>query len=954
VRFRFDGRWVQGYESDTIGSALHAAGVRVLSRSFKYHRPRGLLCMSGDCPNCLVNVDGVAHVRACRTPVRDGMRVRSQRGWPTLERDALGIVDRLDPMLPVGFYYKTFIHPRRLWPVYEELLRRVAGFGDLDHRRPPAVEYTKEHYFADVAVVGGGPAGLAAARAAAQAGAHVVLVDDQPQLGGHLRYQGQAPPRGTFAGQPGYAIAHRLAAEATREPRVEVFLNAVAFGLYEDNLLGVLQEQRLIKLRADQIVVATGRYEHLLPFHNNDLPGILLGGGVQRLIHLYGVRPGNQALVVSGNDRGLAVAADLLEADVGVVGVVELRARLDESLAEVQRLRAAGVPLLAGHVIREARGTDRVTGAVVARLDGAGNLVRGSTWQVACDLICLSAGLDTATALLQQGGCKLRYEAAQAEFVPETLVPGVLAAGGVAGTHGLDAICADGERIGRAAAAHLRADSGDDAAEATTYTLPQQPTDRPAARVLPSVPRPRAKQFVCLCEDVTEKDLCAAIDEGFDGVEYLKRYTTYSMGPCQGRMCARSALAITARETGRTIAQVGTTTARPPSTPVPMGALAGRPWTPTKLTPIHAQHLALGADMMDAGVWQRPRQYAPDVLDEVRAVRDSVGLIDLSTLGKLEVVGRDAVALLEKIFINKVADLPIGRRVRYWVLCDDAGIIIDEGTVLRLATDRIFLTTSSAGAGSTADWLRWWTASMRLDVYVVNYTDGLAAVNLAGPRAREMLAPLTDVDLSNAAFPYLGAARGQVAGVPALLLRVGFVGELGYEIHVPAEYGAYIWDTLQEAGRAYALRPFGVEAQRILRLEKRHLIATVDTDALSTALEADLAWAVKFDKREFIGRTSLLQVRERGLRQKLVGYVMDDPQLVPADGSAVVVDGRPVGRVTSARFSPTLARSIGMAWVPAEGAAPAAAFYVRVDGRLARARVVAGPFYDPQGERMKA
>ncbi len=958
IRFRFDGHWVNAYEGDTIASALHAAGVRTLNRSFKYHRPRGLLCVAGRCANCLCNVDGVPHMRSCVTPVSDGMEVRPQKGWPSPDTDVFGIIDKLSPLLPVGFYYKTFIHPRPLWPVYEKVLRHMAGYGDLDHERPPQPKYKKEYYHADVAVIGGGPAGLRAARAATRAGAHVALIDDQPALGGHLRFQVRSHGDSPFASQQGPKIALSLAEELTSEGNVEVFLGATAFGIYEDNLIGVLQGERLIKLRAERIVVATGRQEYLLPFGNNDLPGVMLGTGAQRLMHLYGVRPGEQALVVSANDHGLGIADDLLAAGVGVVGVVDLRPQVDSDSETVMRLHSAGVPLLTGHTVVEATGKKQVTGAVVAQLDAAAEVVPGTHRRFSCDLICVSTGFQTASSLLYQAGCKLRYDEEGAEFVPDTLVNTVFAAGDVTGVHDLESILLEGELAGLRAAHSLGPDGSSsdlvfiDELRSQFDRLRERASGYRPARFLASAPDGDSKKFVCLCEDVTEKEIASAIHEGFEGVEYLKRYTTYSMGPCQGKMCNMSAIGICARETGLSIPEVGTTTARPPVQPVPLGALAGRLLTPTKLTPMHEHHKVLDAELMDTGVWRRPRQYGQDAMSEARTVREGLGLIDVSTLGKLEVSGPSATELLEKVFVNKVADLKIGRS-RYWVLCDDAGIILDEGTVSRLGTERFFVTTSSAGVTTTGEWLSWWMAGTDMCAHVTDITDGLASVNLAGPHSREALAPLTDVDLSTGAFPYLGVRRGHVAGVPALLLRIGFVGELGYEVHVPAEYGGFLWETLTEAGRAFGIRPFGVEAQRILRLEKRHLIAAVDTDALSTALEADLAWAVKFDKPDFIGKSSLERVKERGLRQKLVGYRMDDPRLVPEDGSSVLVNGELAGRVTSARYSASLGQSIGMAWVPAGRSAPGQSFDIRLNGGLAQAHVVAGPFYDPDGKRMK-
>ncbi len=477
--------------------------------------------------------------------------------------------------------------------------------------------------------------------------------------------------------------------------------------------------------------------------------------------------------------------------------------------------------------------------------------------------------------------------------------------------------------------------------------------NRVQTRLVPVVSSRGRKKFICPCEDVTLKDIDQAVCEGFDHIETLKRYSTATMGPCQGKMCAMNTVAACAHATGRTIAQTGTTTSRPLVQPVTLGAIAGPHFEPVRLTPMHQRHLEAGAEMMDAGQWKRPRVYT-SIEDEVRAVRERVGLIDVSTLGKLDLQGRDAVKLLERVYTNKWADLRVGR-VRYGVMVDESGIILDDGTVARLAEEQYFVTTTSSGVAAIEEWLNWWKEGTDIRAHVTNVTSGLAAVNLAGPRSREVLAKLTDFDISAQGLPYLRAARASVAGIPATILRIGFVGELGYEMHVPAEYGEYLWDALMKAGEEFGIVPFGVEAQRTLRLEKGHIIVTQDTDALSNPLEADMAWTVKFDKPDFIGRTSLHHVKEAGLRQKLVGFRMPDGSAVPDEGAQIVrADGYPVGRVTSARRSPVLGAVIGLAWVPFEQSTEGSELSIQQNGAQALARVVSVPFYDPAGTRMKS
>jgi sarcosine oxidase, subunit alpha len=845
--FTFDGRRVQAFGGDTFGSALFAAGQRVFSRSFKYHRRRGLLCCSGSCANCMMTVDGVPNVRVCAEPVRFGAEVRAQNVVGSLERDLLSVVDKVGgPFTPVGFYYRTMIRPRRAWPLYEKFLRNVAGLGRVDEHAGRSGRFDTEHRRADVLVIGGGNAGLDAAAEAAARGEHVVLVDEgDPDVDGAA---------------------------------FEVVARARALGIYEGGLVPVDAGSVLLRFRAGRIVVATGVVEQPLVFPGNDLVGVMLPDGVRRLIRDFSLKPGERAVVITADERGLEAAVDMADAGVDVARVVDLR---------------ESVPvLIAAH---GKRGRLRQV-----ELDGE---------RVECDLLVASGSPQPAYSLLAQAGARIAYDDERGIFVPTDLPPNVDAVGSVTGARSATAVPPA---------------SFDDAG---------------------------GKCFVCICEDVTDKDVKRAIAEGFDSIELAKRYTTVTMGPCQGRLCHLAAIRLYARENESDESSIGTTTARPPWSPVSLGLLAGRGHEPAKRTSIHHRHKELGATIMWTGDWRRPHSYR-DPAREVRAVHERVGVIDVSTLGKLVVSGPDAVPFLERLYPNRFGDLKTGR-IRYAVLGTDAGRIMDDGTVARLGDDAFYVTTTSTGAETVLEWFEWWNAVWGFDVEIVDVTGALAAVNVAGPLARELMTGLTDLDVSNEAFKYLDAKRAPVAGVHSLMLRIGFVGELGYELHFASPYGEHVWDTILERGADLGVEPFGLEPQRVLRLEKSHIIVGQDTDSESNALEARMPWIVKFDKDDFVGKWSLEHVRERGFREQLVGFEMTDG-IVPDEGGQVVVHGRPAGRVTSARWSDELGKSIGLAWVPTELAAEDATLAIKVNGRLTEARVRLAPFFDPEGKRLRA
>nr|MBA2723135.1 aminomethyltransferase [Methylibium sp.] len=699
---------------------------------------------------------------------------------------------------------------------------------------------------------------------------------------------------------------------------------------------------------------ASGAFEQPAVFRHNDLPGVMLGSAMQRLIYRHAVLPARRTVVLAANADAYRVALDLIAAGGEVAALVDLRAHVP-STAEGLALRRHGVQCLAGHAILEAHadGKGHLTAVTLCRIDGSGAVLQ-TAQRIACDGVAMSTGWAPAANLLYQAGTQMRYDEAVQQFVPKTLPPGVFACGRVNGVYQLDARIADGARAGTLAAAH----SGFGTPRSVTIDSEPQSPSHP----WPIVAHPKGKNFVDFDEDLQLKDFENAVQEGYDNIELLKRFTTVGMGPSQGKHSNMTALRILARLTGKTPQQVGTTTARPFFHPVPMSHLAGRGFNVQRHSPLHGRHAALGAVFMQAGAWERPEYYrvagtsrSACIQAEVRRVRSAVGVIDVGTLGKLEVRGPQAGEFLERVYTGRYANMKVGS-TRYAVMCDDSGVLADEGVVARIAEDVFYFTTTSSGAATVYRELSRLNAEWRLDCGLVNLTGAYSAVNLAGPHARKVLAQLTAMDLSTAGFPYLACRSGEVCGVPVRMMRVGFVGEWGYEIHLPAEYGPALWDALMQAGAASGIGPFGVEAQRLLRLEKGHLIVGQDTDGLTTPLEVGMDWAVKFDKPFFVGKRSLEIVKKKPLRQKLVGFRLAEGfrGAAPQECHLVIETGDIAGRVTSISFSPNVGRHIGLAFVQPAMNEPGRRFQIRLsDGSFVAAEVCATPFFDPKDERQK-
>jgi sarcosine oxidase subunit alpha len=933
LQFSFEGRAYQGYAGDTICSALAAAGVPYLARSFKYHRPRSILSFANHDSNTLFQVDGVPNVRGDVTWLRNGMQVAAVNTFGGLTHDKARVLDRFARLLPVGFYYKAF-HGKRLFPRWERMFRALSGLGEVD--LGAARETTPKRYgFCDVLVIGAGPSGLAAALAAAQGGAQVALVDES------LRLTGNGAPQ---------ALLRAVHDSAS----ITLFPATVAAGYYADHWVALASPTRVTKMRAGALVFATGVIEQPAVFRNNDLPGVMLASGAARLLARHGVAPGRRVVIVAGNLDAYVTCLELSARGVTVDAIVELRAA-PENDAAVAACAALGTTLLTAHAPYEAiPGPDgRVAGLRIAPVNAAGDLDATAARRIDCDAILMSVGWAAAAQLFLQAGGGTRFCAELQQFVPQDLPPGIFAAGRMNGIYDAESRLADGRRAGSQAAAHAG------------FGVPGSAIAMPASRCpshpYPIIDHPRAKNFVDFDEDLQVRDLQNAAQEGFDSSELLKRYSTVGMGPSQGKHSNMNALRILARWRGVGVERLGLTTARPMYHPVPLKLLAGRSFHPLRRTPIDAQHASLDAVWTPAGNWRRPEYYAvsgesrtQSIDAEVHAVRNRVGLIDVGTLGKIEIYGPDAAELLDRVYCGRYSDLKVGM-TRYGLMLDESGVIIDDGVVARLSEELFYFTTTTGGSATVFRELLRWNALWGLDCALVNVTGHRAAFNFAGPLSRDILGALTDVDLRDEAFPYLAARTGKVAGAPARLMRVGFVGELGYEIHVAAGRGPEVWRALLTAGVPRGLRPFGVEAQRVLRLEKGHFIVGQDTDGLTDPYEAGAMWAVATKKRFFVGQRSLRILQARGPRQKLVGIALAATTPLPKEGHLIIDKGAIAGRITSVTHSRALNQAIGLAMLSPPLAQVGRDLQIRIDnGDLLAARVAPTPFYDPGNLRQKA
>lgn len=965
VSFRFNGTTYQGYQGDTLASALLANGVQLVGRSFKYHRPRGILSAGVEEPNALVELGQAgAHqpnLRATEIPLFEGLEARSQNCWPSVNWDLGAVVQLGAPLLTAGFYYKTFMQPSWAWRHYEKIIRNAAGLG-----KAPTVcdeaRYDKRGHYCDLLVVGAGPAGLMAAMAAAQCGARVILVDERQNPGGMLLDEAVE-----IAGRSAVEWVQQVVAELKAQPTVTVLTRTTVFGRYRHGKFGMVQHtaggQILHNVHTRRVVMATGAIERPIAFSDNDRPGIMLAGAVRRYIRCYGVVPGRRAVIFANNDSAYETARCLKDAGADVAAVVDMR----DQAPNVPGLE--GVEVLSRAELVGVQGSRGVKAVEIA--------VGGKRRRIACDLVCVSGGWTPTIHLLAHGGKdSLEFDAQWGAFIPRSdniLKERIHVAGACNGAQTLPEVLAQGKAAGEAAAAELGCNLS---AEVVLPSVERKGTELSLhAAPVCEVASGNGKKFVDFQDDVTVRDLELALREGYRSIEHVKRYTTLGMGTDQGRTSNINGMRIVADRLGKQIQEVGTTTFRPPFTPVSLGALAGREsgrhLDVLRRSPMHDWHEQNGAVFMPSGLWLRPHYFrrpghgeslVEAASKEAANVREKVGIADVSTLGKIEVQGRDAAEFINRLYISKCGNVKL-HRARYGVMLREDGFVFDDGTVVKLADNRYLISTTTANAGAVLAHMEYHQQVVwpELAVQIEPVTENWAVVALAGPSSREVLAQvLPEEDVSNDAFPFLAYREVRFEGVPARLFRISFSGELAYELAVPADYGLALWEALLRAGEPYGIMPYGLEAMDYLRIEKGHLVIGADIDGRVTPFDLGLGGMIRGDD-DFIGRRSLQRpaLTEKG-RARLVGFISADSKTpIPAGAQLVAApwSGTPqtsLGRITSPGFSSVLDRPIALGLADVE---PESGRYYAVSpitGEQAEVIVTQPMFHDPKGERLRA
>lgn len=987
LKFIYNGKEYTGFKGDTIASALLANGVNIVGRSFKYRRPRGIISAASEEPNAILQLGAseesqVANIKATEQQLFDGLVCYSVKGWPSVNFDFISLFTRLFSKIMIpGFYYKTFMFPKFMYKTYGKYLRKAAGMGRSSIKQDPDI-YDNLNHHPDILIVGAGPSGLAAALSAAKTNAKILIADEQEQLGGSLLSSRRRIDNKSAA---------RWLAETLEElynyGNVNILTNAVVNGYHDHNFLTINQtlvqsedtkyniRQRLHRIRAKVVILATGAHERTLVFSNNDRPGCMQAAAVSTYINRYGVIPGNKLILMTTNDYAYQAAFDWQDSGREVVAIIDTRTDLgsDNNSYYLQEANKRKLKIIPKSAVIEVKGKKRVNGALIANISSDGREVISKPYLLHCDTIASSGGWSPIIHLSCHTGTRPKWQDDIQGFIPGETNQDNFFVGGANGIYSLKRCIEDGLDIGLEAAIQAGFNSKSD------IKMPKiEEHNELKGMALFHVPHiystcKAPKKFVDYQTDVTAEDIKLTIREGFNSIEHIKRYTAMGFGTDQGKLGNINGMAIAADIMGQSIPETGTTVFRPNYTPVTFGAIAGRNcqelFEPKRYTPIHSWHVKNNAKFEDVGQWKRAWYYPKDeesMADAIRreclATRNSVGIFDASTLGKIDIQGKDAREFISRVYTNAWAKLAVGK-CRYGLMCGEDGMVFDDGVTACLAEDHFLMTTTTGGAAHVLSWLEMYhqTEWPDLQVYLNSVTDNWSTITISGPKARHLLSEVCDdINLDKSEFKFMDWRQGTVAGVPARVFRISFTGELSYEINVQANYGLHIWNILYKHGQKYNITPYGTETMHVLRAEKGFIIIGQDTDGSVTPIDLGMSWCVNNKKPySYIGKRGMNRADcKRDNRKQLIGLKTKSPKTVIPEGSQAVANpNEPIpmtmlGHVTSSYYSDCLQRSIAMGFViNGHNKVGDIVYYPQADGTVIEAEICNPIFYDPKGEQ---
>ena len=983
ISFKFDGKVYYGYKGDTLASALIANGIHLVARSFKYHRPRGIMTAGSEEPNAIVQVNGNSaytepNVRATEIEIYDGLEASSQNCWPNVNFDIGGINNILSPVLPAGFYYKTFMWPASFWEKYEYFIRKSAGLGKSPTKPDPDI-YEHKHIHCDVLVIGGGISGIMAAKTAAENNFKTLLLDEKPHLGGSTIYQNSDFDKINNQSSSTWLENEISKLKDIKNLEIKTRTSVAAYHGYNfllarENLTDHLPfdkkknkiRQRLIKIRAKKVIVATGSIERPLIFNNNDRPGIILSSAIKKYSDYYGVICGNENVLFTNNDSAYETAISLFNKGIRVNAIIDIRDKVTSSI--VNQAEKLGIKIYNSFTIVDTSGYRRIKNISIMKLSKDGQSVTGSKTQINCDCLGVSGGWTPAVHLFTQSGGKLKFDYDDNVFKPNKYPSDQISIGACNGEFDLDTIIKNFNNnvktylgIEKTSYENLNISASKEILKKNIWLLPS------------NKPIGKTKSFVDFQNDATAKDIKLALREGFRSIEHVKRYTTTGMGTDQGKLGNMHALGIISDTSGVKMSDLGTTTFRPPYTPLTFGTIVGRNvgefFDIFRKTPMHDWHVKNNAEFENVGQWKRAWYYPKKnesmhdaVQRESKAARDGAGILDASTLGKIDIQGSDASEFLNRVYTNAWSKLAVGK-CRYGLMLNEDGMVYDDGVTTRLDENHYIMTTTTGGAatvlGKLEDYLQ--TEWPELDVYLTSVTDHFATISVCGPHSKKIVKKIIpDLDLSDEKFPHMSFKNAKIGNIKCRVMRISFTGEQSYEINIQANFGKSVWEKCIEAGEEFNITPYGTETMHLLRAEKGFIIVGQDTDATLTPIDLQMDWIVSKKKYDFIGKRSLYRsdtIRED--RKQLVGIITEDPKEVLEEGAQIVADvsKKPVemlGHITSSYFSPNLNKSIALGVVKGGKKMLGKKLFVPMKNKVINVQIADPVFLDKDNKRLNA